>query len=60
MYKGVNFNKKRSKRTARWVILILPVLVMSSLVHEFIYRDLSNDEEEGRVWCVLEYSKKND
>ena len=58
VYKGVNFNKKLTKRTARWVIFILPILVMSSLVHEFIYRDLSDDEEEGRVWCVLEYSKK--
>ena len=57
VFKGVNFNKKLSKRIARWVILALPFVILSSLVHELIYRVLFYDEEEKREWCILEYSQ---
>ena len=57
VFKGVNFNKQLSQRIARWVILSLPFVILSSLVHELIYRVLFYDEEEKREWCILEYSK---
>ncbi len=38
--KGVRFDKNKSRRIARWIILILPVCVMGSLIHEFLYREL--------------------
>ena len=59
VFKGVNFNKQLSQRIARWTIFILPLLILVSLVHELIYRDLFYDEEEERNWCILEYSERN-
>jgi hypothetical protein len=55
VYKGINFNKMLSKRVARWIIIILPLLIMASLIHEPLYRDLFYDSEEQRLWCVFHY-----
>jgi hypothetical protein len=38
--KGVTFDKKKSKRFAKWIIIILPFCIMSTLIHEPIYRCL--------------------
>lgn len=57
VYKGVNFNKILSKRIARWVILILPFFITASIIHEPLYRDLFDDKEEQRLWCVFHYSQ---
>lgn len=37
--KGVKFNRKKSKRTARWIIIIVPLFVMVTIIHEPIHRD---------------------
>ena len=55
--KGINFNKKRSKCIARWILRLMPFVIMSTMTHEFIYRDLFDDQEEQRVWCVFHYSQ---
>ncbi|CAF1534644.1 unnamed protein product, partial [Adineta ricciae] len=44
VYKGVRFDKEKSKRFARWIIFTLPVLIMGSLIHEPIYRQISKHE----------------
>jgi hypothetical protein len=36
--KGVNFDRAKSKRIARWIILILPFCIMASIIHEPLYR----------------------
>ena len=56
VHKGISFNKTLSKRIARWMLIILPLLVIASLLHEPLYRDLVDDSEEERVWCVLKHS----
>ena len=38
--KGVNFNKKMSRRAARWMIIILPIFIMGTIVHEPIHHEL--------------------
>jgi hypothetical protein len=38
--KGVKFNKEKSKRIARWIITILPLFVMTTIIHEPIHRNL--------------------
>jgi hypothetical protein len=45
-----------SKRVARWIIIILPLLVTISIIHEPIYRDIFDDKDEKRFWCVFHYS----
>jgi hypothetical protein len=56
VFKGVNFNQSRSKQIARWIILFLPFFTMGTIIHEPLYRDLFDDKEEHRVWCVTTYS----
>jgi hypothetical protein len=56
VYKGINFNKNESKRFARWIIFILPLLISISIIHEPLYRNLFDDKDEKRFWCVFYYS----
>jgi hypothetical protein len=37
--KGVKFDRKKSKRIARWIIIMLPLFVMATIIHEPIHRD---------------------
>jgi hypothetical protein len=50
--KGTSFDKTNSKFIARWTIVILPFLIISSIIHEPLHRALLNDNEEKRIWCV--------
>lgn len=57
IFKGIGFDKKKSKRIARWTILFLPLFIMSTIVHEPLNRDLFDDNEEHRTWCITQYSQ---
>ncbi|CAF1678756.1 unnamed protein product, partial [Adineta ricciae] len=37
VYKGVSFDKKKSKRYARWIIFILPIVIVGTIIHEPLY-----------------------
>ncbi|CAF4122090.1 unnamed protein product [Adineta steineri] len=54
---GVSFNKNKSKYLANRIIILLFILIFLSIIHEPIYRDLYDDYEENRIWCVTHYSK---
>jgi hypothetical protein len=59
--KGTGFNKEKSKRSARWIIGILAFCIMSSIIHEPLYRKLfevktDEDKTETHVWCITRYS----
>jgi hypothetical protein len=57
--KGIHFDKKKSRQTARYIILSLSFLTMITNIHDPICRRLiydGNDYEEKRIWCVVTYS----
>lgn len=54
--KGVSFDKNKSKRIARWIIIGVILFTLVSIIHDPIHRRLIVDEEEKRTWCVLRYS----
>ena len=54
--KGVNFDKKRSQNVAKWVTLLLPFVILASIIHEPLHRQLFDDREMQSVWCVTRYS----
>jgi hypothetical protein len=45
-----------SKCIARWIIIILPLFIAVSIIHEPLHRDIFDDKEEQRFWCVFHYS----
>ncbi|CAF1384121.1 unnamed protein product [Adineta ricciae] len=53
---GIHFNKKKSKKIAKWVILMVFVLTSCTYIHDPTNRYLSYDEEEQRLWCFAKYS----
>ncbi|CAF1513822.1 unnamed protein product [Rotaria magnacalcarata] len=53
---GVNFNKAKSVKVAKWIILFVFIGNISTLIYDPMYRRLIDDEEEQRTWCVTNYS----
>jgi hypothetical protein len=56
--KGVNFNKRRSKQIAPWIILGVIIFCFVSGIQDPIHRKLIHDKEEERTWCIARYSSK--
>ncbi|CAF1303082.1 unnamed protein product [Adineta steineri] len=71
IFKGVKFDKKKSKSIARRTIIILPFCIFGTLIHEFVYRQLfvyetgldkintnktSVDTIKRHVSCITRYS----
>jgi hypothetical protein len=57
---GINFNKTKSKRAAKPVILTIILLTAVSLLHDPIHRDLIDDIEEKRTWCLVRFTPRVD
>ncbi|CAF1670891.1 unnamed protein product [Adineta ricciae] len=71
VYKGVNFNKEKSKYFARWIIFILPFCIMTTIIHEPLYRQIFHYDEREKItdewieyfvidrhtWCTTSYSQ---
>lgn len=51
VFQGIKFNRARSKRLAQWIILSLPLFIMSTLLHEPLHRGLFDN------WCITRYSR---
>lgn len=50
------FNKTRSKKIAKLIIIFICVLSIISNLQDPIYRRLINDEAENRKWCIVNYT----
>jgi len=55
---GLNFNKSKSRFIAKRVILIIFFITIISYIHDSISRQLFKDEDEQRIWCIVNYSSK--
>ena len=55
---GVSFDKQKSKQIAKWVIPGVFLLIILSLIHDPIYRNLIDDldGDQLRIWCFIRYS----
>ena len=56
VHKGINFDPAKSRRTSKFVIGFVYLLVILTTLHEPMHRRLADDEEEQRTWCVVDYS----
>jgi hypothetical protein len=54
--KGVNFDKKKSKQIAKWIISIVFLFTGCTFIYDPVHRRLVDDEEEEQSWCVHKYS----
>lgn len=55
---GTSFNRQKSKRLTKWIILILLLLIITTSIHDPIHRHLLNENntDEQRIWCIIRYS----
>ncbi len=60
--KGTRFDKKKSKRVAQLIIIILFISIVVSCIHDPIYRHLideeNDDENRRRIWCIVKYERR--
>ena len=52
---GISFNKKKSRHVARLVLILVVLIVFASHVHDPIHRRIIEDEEDERLWCIVQY-----
>jgi hypothetical protein len=55
---GVTFNKSKSKYLAKRVIPIIFIIILLSYLHDPLSRELFDDDDEERTWCIVNYSSK--
>ncbi|CAF4395012.1 unnamed protein product [Rotaria sp. Silwood2] len=55
---AIHFDKKKSKQTAKIVIVILLIFIVSTNIYDPIYRRLIDEEieDDKRLWCIALYS----
>ena len=60
VFQGISFDKGKSRKRAKLIILIVLILTIGTLVHDPIHRHLIDDqnEDEKRIWCVVNYSTR--
>jgi hypothetical protein len=56
VFKGISFDKKSSKRIAKWVIIFVIIINILLLIPQMLYLDTFIDKKEERTWCVIFYS----
>ncbi|CAF4531078.1 unnamed protein product [Rotaria sp. Silwood1] len=58
--RGAQFNKRKSKKLAKYVIISLLILMISTTIHDPLHRRLIDDVDEygenKRIWCIVSYS----
>ena len=60
---GAHFKKSRSRTQARYVIILLVLIMLGSTIYDPIHRRLIDDrmnndnDEDDRIWCVVSYPK---
>ena len=55
---GANFNKMKSKKYSKWVIISVFILTTLTLLQDPLYHQLIDDSDvdEQRIWCFVQYS----
>jgi hypothetical protein len=53
--KGVNFDKRKSKKIAKWIVFAIVILALATNTQDPLYRTLIHDDQEQRTWCVIRY-----
>jgi hypothetical protein len=56
VFKGIYFNKKKSKYIAKWIIIIIILINIILVIPQLLYLHLFDDKKEERTWCVVLYS----
>ena len=55
---GARFSKLKSKYIAKYVIWIILFVITISYIHDPISRQVFDDKDEERTWCIVNYSAK--
>ncbi|CAF0830570.1 unnamed protein product [Rotaria sordida] len=56
--RGTSFNKEKSIKMAKYIIIILIIFMIGTTIHNPIHRRLLNDDDnndEKRIWCIVTY-----
>ncbi|CAF3281495.1 unnamed protein product [Rotaria sp. Silwood2] len=55
-YQEKKLHKAKNKQIAKWAIILICVLTITTNLQDPIHRRLMDDEEENRTWCIVKYS----
>jgi hypothetical protein len=62
--KGTHFSKEKSRRAAKFIIVILLIGIIGSCIDDPIHRHLidegNEDDNVRRIWCIVTYERSVD
>jgi len=50
------FNKTKTKQIAKWIIILICILTVTTNIQDPIYRRLIDDDQENRTWCIVKFT----
>ncbi|CAF2966223.1 unnamed protein product [Rotaria sp. Silwood2] len=56
LFKGIYFDKIKSRKMAKWIIIFVIIINIILIIPQIIYLHLFDDIKEERTWCVVLYS----
>ena len=59
--KGARFNKNKSRKAAKYVIVVFLLVIIGSSIHDSFHRSLiveetNHNSEVRRIWCIVRYN----
>ena len=54
VFKGINFDQKKSRRVARWILVLLPLFIILTFIHEPLHRHVLQYQTER--YELMEYT----
>jgi hypothetical protein len=59
VWQGVHFQKETSRKWSRYIIGLLSIVVIGTSIQEPLHRILIEDQDEGRIWCIVRYPRSS-
>ena len=59
VWQGVRFQKETSRKWSRYMIGLLSIVVIGTSIQEPLHRTLLEDQDEGRIWCIVRYPRSS-
>ena len=56
---GVRFRKETSRKWSKYIIGLLLIVVIGTSIQEPLHRMLIEDQDDGRIWCIVHYPKSS-
>ncbi|CAF1467884.1 unnamed protein product [Adineta ricciae] len=60
VYFGIQFDKTKSRKYSKFIIIFILILTTLSFLHDPLHRRIIHNVEEQRTWCLVDFQLKTE